>query len=226
MKERPILFNTPMVQAILRGDKTMTRRAVKFPKDFTGENVFSNGSLGIKYTSDMGGDTVQRLSCPYGQVGERLWVRETWAKVSVPEGTTARKILTLFKASMPFSGIDGTEVRWKPSIYMPRYVSRITLEIVSIGVERLHDITEEDAKREGVRESNVEPVYPPDHSLCPDCGGELVRAAFGDDYGITEVDCTSCDTYKKRFEILWENINGPCSWTANPWVWVIEFKRI
>jgi hypothetical protein len=109
---------------------------------------------------------------------------------------------------------------------MPRYVSRITLEIVGIGVERLHDITEEDAKREGVRESNVEPVYPPDHSLCPDCGGELVHAAFGDNYGITEVDCTSCDTYKKRFKVLWENINGPGSWTANPWVWVIEFKRI
>ena len=159
MKERPILFNTPMVQAILRGDKTMTRRVIK-------------------------------RKCPYGKPGDRLWVRETWARVSVPEGTTARKILTLFKASMPFSGIDGTEVRWKPSIHMPRYVSRITLEVTDVRAERLNDISEEDAQSEGVLPSDFD------------------------------------KTYRYSFLKLWESIYGKWSWNNNPWVWVIEFKRI
>jgi len=207
MKERPILFSTPMVQAILGGRKTMTRRIVKFPKDFTGEAVYDNNPHGLKYTSNMGGETIQRLMCPKGEVGDRLWVRETWTKVSVPDGTTARKLLTLYKASMPAHGIDSYQVKWKPSIYMPRTASRITIEITGIKVERLQVISEEDAIREGVEKTefgykNYDKSYP-------------VAEFMGGGFPAT-----------RSFMTLWESINGHGSWNSDPFVWAIEFKRI
>ena len=109
---------------------------------------------------------------------------------------------------------------------MPKEACRLFLKVKSVRVERLQDISEEDAKAEGVRDQNEDPVWPKNFSLCPSCGGELVHGALGENLGYTEVDCSTCDTYKKRFKILWQSINGPESWEANWWVWVIAFERV
>jgi len=166
MKERPILFSGPMVRAILEGRKTQTRRIVKpQPLRDRGVMAFNDGEH-------------PQMRCPYGKPGDRLWVRETWCPDVEPY--TFR-----YKA-------DGDEPleRWRPSIHIPRWASRITLEVVSVRVERLQNISEDDALAEGIT---------------------LVER------GTSPVD---------QFNKLWESINGPGSWEANPWVWVVEFKRI
>lgn len=195
MTERPILFSAPMVKEILEGRKTMTRRVVK--KDIS--NQFDTGDSC---------DTVE--ICPYGSVGDRLWVKETWAveeslDAKPPRGFSAWPVW--FKANNAyccnangfpnhgFHSPNATKGKWRPSIFMPRWASRITLEITGISVERLQDITEEDAMKEGI------PM---------------------------EIDCPECDTARKKFKNLWDSINGKKpgkAWNANPWVWVVEFRR-
>jgi hypothetical protein len=140
MKERPILFSAPMVRAILDGTKTQTRRIIK---DLGGDNdwgcpcpFFINGITSTAFF-DAGEDV--RL-CPYGYPGELLWVRETFCPAHYKAGANQADLDWLRERGM----------RWKPSIHMPRSASRITLEIVSVRVERLNDISEDDAKAEGV----------------------------------------------------------------------------
>lgn len=185
MKERPILFSGPMVRAILDGRKTMTRRIVKpQPGD---------------HHSDEGYGAMHR--CPF-EVGMRLWVREKWRPYSgvhkriieFPDGgfipvESAPEVWSSPKTRVP----NG----WCPSIHMPRWASRITLEIVSIRVERLDTISEADAAAEGV-------------SL------ELESTPWG----------VLPTPFWWAFRNLWQSINGPGSWNDNPWVWVIEFKRV
>lgn len=118
MRERPILFSAPMVRAIIRGHKTQTRRIINL-------NAYN----------------VHPADCAYGQRGDRLWVRETFAFAS------HNYAVPVYRAD--FNEREGTPYRWKPSIYMPRAVSRITLEIIKIGVERLQSISENDARAEG-----------------------------------------------------------------------------
>ena len=186
MKERPILFSGPMVRAILEGRKTQTRRIVKVRGGL--EYIGPKGcehepdSWGYPHPCDDGYLTLaDGIKCPYGKPGDRLWVRETWAPAEwPPTGPPA-----VYRAD---EGMFASQ--WKPSIHMPRAVSRITLEVVSVRVERLQDISEEDALAEGIT---------------------LVER------GTSPVD---------QFNKLWESINGPGSWEANPWVWVVEFKRI
>lgn len=193
MKERPILFNADMVRAILDGRKTQTRRVVKADFDIIGE--CDDGSLWPwREDCENGGDIW--YPCPYGQPGDRLWVRETWA-MSGHQRVEYR--------AAPADGSDFRCVdRWRPSIHMPRWASRITLEITAVRVERLQDISEEDAKAEGVWKYGDE-----------DCWKIYTKTtSFG----------TSCP--RRSFESLWQSINGPDSWNANPWVWVIEFKRV
>lgn len=178
MKERPILFSGPMVRAILNGTKTQTRRIVKpQPVHIDGLGTVMNPSV------------ITGNSCKHGKPGDTLWVRETWAhralRVSGPEGYGC----PVFRAddvdrrlpSGPYNRVD----RWRPSIHMPRWASRITLQITAVRVERLQDISEEDAIAEGVE--------------------------FG---------------AKESYRTLWDSINGAGAWDANPWVWVIEFKRV
>lgn len=178
MKERPILFSGEMVRAILDGRKTQTRRVVKPPPPSN-----SGGTSEIFALAKQ---------CPYGQPGDWLWVRETWAPAAT-EGYDKRDDggLIWYRA---------TDERvcmgpWRPSIFMPRQVSRIMLEITDVRVERLQDITEEDAKAEGV-------------------------AAWHDTANGT--------VYRPEFEMLWDSINGKrgYGWDMNPWIWVIEFKKV
>ncbi|HCF1158770.1 hypothetical protein [Pseudomonas aeruginosa] len=202
-KERPILFSGPMVRAILEGRKTVTRRVVKPQPDFLGSMVDPNTPF---KTLDAG--LHARITCPYGEPGDRLWVRETWGLQVRSYGGGAGEFI-VYRATNPDAiycrSSEGREypVKWKPSIHMRRHSSRILLEITAVRVERLQDISEEQALAEGVRGE------PCDHArqACADigCWGDTAKGAFG---------------------FLWESLNGEGSWAANPWVWVVEFKRV
>jgi hypothetical protein len=151
------------------------------------------------------------FTCPFGAVGDRLWVRETfngfWLDDDViqeiKDGISKASELCSYRADFPDSSVafEG----WTPSIHMPRWASRITLEITGVRVERLQDISEADAAAEGV---------PPVGDLLPD---------YSDTYLTPKGDFA---TAKVAFQRLWESIYKPESWQANPWVWVIEFRRV
>ncbi|MFA5715572.1 MAG: hypothetical protein WC998_07520 [Candidatus Paceibacterota bacterium] len=196
MKEHPILFSTKMVQAILARKKSMTRRIIKFPKDFTGEKVYDNYPFGLKYTSSLGGGTIQRLF-PKWEVGDVLWVRETFAMSYDTEDHPELKDCPqekwdtgyVYKADgKPFYMID----KWKPSIFMPRSACRILLEITDIKAELLKSISDEDVIKEGVR---------------PDL-------ATGHPEGV----------FYSAFMSLWDSIHGKGAHELNPWVRCTTFK--
>lgn len=211
MKERPILFSAPMVRALLDGSKTQTRRVVK-PQPFdrsysthdhrmayvSGRSANGDEIDGLyAYTTSLGGEW--RAKCPYGQPGDRLYVRETWADLEeLSDGNFQRQAIyraddiERYGDEDEFVDVTAADMRWRPSIHMPRWASRILLEVVSVRVERLNDCSDADALAEGVDRTN-----------------------------------TSISGYaKERYRRLWEQINGAGSWDANPWVWVVEFRRI
>ncbi|HFD3725645.1 TPA: hypothetical protein ACSPMQ_005879 [Pseudomonas aeruginosa] len=216
-KERPILFNDQMVRAILEGRKTVTRRVVKPQPDFLGSMVDPNTPF---KTLDAG--LHARITCPYGEPGDRLWVREAWhvgkphdktapADILAPLLAEGRGITVLYTAGgwqsvgpagreEPIYPDDQPLPDWagkgRPSIHMPRWASRILLEVTAVRVERLQDISEEQARAEG---------YPAEREC--ETGGSGLDAWLW-------------------FRSLWGEINGPEAFTANPWVWVIEFKRV
>jgi hypothetical protein len=144
MSERPILFSGPMVRAILAGTKTQTRRVVKLLEGFEP----SGSTMHWPHAQKRAGVTVP-LKCPYGQPGDRLWVRETWAPVfkRVPHSNGC-----LYRADDDGRQINPRSMdgKWKPSIHMPRWASRITLEITGVRVERLQDISGQDVIAEGI----------------------------------------------------------------------------
>ena len=201
MKERPILFSAPMVRALLAGTKTQTRRIIK-PQHLAFFNQDAAAML-----SDW-----NERPLPYGKPGDRLWVRETWRAELTWNTTKPSEIPD--EAALWYAADDqqrnngrGTKFKGKlrSSIHMPRAASRITLEITSVRVERLQEISIEDAKAEG--------AWGPDDSIV-----QKVADYFG-------TDIFSANP-RKAFQMLWESINGPDSWAANPWVWAIEFRRV
>lgn len=214
MKERPILFNGDMVRALLAGTKTQTRRVVK-PQPVWNADLVPNGwewrvpiEKGPLYKWPVASDFSIELArrCPYGQPGDRLWVRETWARDD-EDGTMLfraddNEATRTWEHERIVSGLP--RYRWRPSIHMPRWASRILLEIVSVHVERLQEISEEDAKGEG---------------LYQDQAGRWTT------YSATEQHREHLNPVEAYRE-LWESINGDGSWDANPWVWVVEFKRV
>ena len=240
-REKPILFSAPMVRAILDGSKSQTRRVVKLKSHHTIEERDDGKPWPWMYDGDRDAD--HWLPCPYGQPGDRLWVRETWG-----DCTKGADIMGGTKYDAPWYradadaygllGHDGLgavyseEIKWRPSIHMPRWASRITLDITGVRVERLQDISEADAQAEGCdRLSDDEPGYvhrdDPDFNICHRCGGTRLYTAFSGSGGaLPDTDCLECDTYAKRYRHLWEGINGPGSWNENPWVWAIEFRRV
>lgn len=195
MKERPILFSGPMVRAVLDGKKTQTRRVVK-PEVTT---AMALGHIESEWEA-----------CPYArQPGERLWVRETWALEDC--GADGKRVIWQADRAaawvMPGDKLgevfylpsDYHPPRWRPSIHMPRWASRLTLEVTEVRVQRLQDISEEDARAEGVE-------------AAPFC-------KVGRPPGMEHIEA---------FEDLWQAINGErpgCSWEANPWVWAVTFQR-
>lgn len=195
-RERPILFKDEMIRVILEGRKTQTRRIAKnvfFDSKFRSKwkAVHKHTEVAIDTPPAMLGDV-----CPYGQVGDRLWVRETFADEA---GGTRNFPGEHIYYRADGDGVDLQGGCWKPSIHMPRWASRITLEISDIRVERLQEISEKDAEAEGAR------------------------------FELAEIDSVRLGaeaSHRGGFQNLWQRINGPDSWYANPWVWVIEFKRI
>ena len=207
MKERPILFSGPMVRAILEGRKTQTRRIAK---DRDGITVHPNGQVLAR------GGWLPELCCPYGKPGDRLWVKETFQM-----HTTLAGIRVTYREGNADAWIEPPETwegipddnHWRPSLFMPRWASRITLEIESVRVERLQEISEEDAIAEGI-------IAP----RCELCGYTFADARFQMDHRLCKAPEPHSATLAYRE--LWESINGPGSWDANPWVWVIQFRRI
>jgi hypothetical protein len=222
MKTRPILFSGPMVRALLDGSKTQTRRVYKA----------KNGGIWPNKNDIPGMRQILR-NCPYGQPGDRLWVRETWQGPLLAEFETDadadwhmpshihqyqdHKHCAYAADGGPapefVDAEDNLQQRWRPSIHMPRWASRITLEVTGVRVERLQGISEVDAMAEGV----VECPIPAD-----DEGPRRIGYMVGPDDGKSGLTVTAREAYRG----LWESINGPESWEASPWVWVVEFKRV
>lgn len=217
---KPILFNTAMVTAILEGRKTVTRRCVKF---IDGKNPNWTGYVKDGLMLYNGTNEPCCKNSPY-KVGDILYVRETWSKDSYRYMYRAN-----YSQNEKFYQ-DGKEVKikWKPSIHMPKEAARIFLKVKDIRVERLQDITEEQALREGVPDDTD---YPISEIYCPKCHGEGLVGALSSNLGYMEVDCTVCNTAIKRFKHLWnftikKDDIDTYGWDASPYVWVIEFEKI
>lgn len=218
-KERPILFSAPMVRAIREGRKTQTRRVfspermvieANPPRGFCYETfALRKGEL---VSTGMGPFYPNHWLhyCPYGAPGDRLIVRETWGVVNglnhVKPSDLPRDIPIIYRATSEHPHEPG--MRWRPAIHMPRWASRITLEVVSVRVERLQEISPADAISEGVERRHSDTYH-----------------GFYKDY-MNEGYGRGCTFPNDSFKTLWQSINGPDSWALNPWVWVIEFKRI
>lgn len=209
MKERPILFSGAMVRAILSGAKTQTRRIVKpqptktsgthrgYPlplmaNDWAWPHPRTSGATTISNRPN--GPLGWEIHCPYGQPGDRLWVREAWSIDPHPGPNYSGGLRSPDAGEVMYRATDGWHGPWRPSIYMPRWASRLTLEITGVRVERLQDISKADCYAEGVQ-----------------------RTAFIGHVTDDDVEYVArCD-----YRDLWESINGPGSWEANPWVWVV-----
>ncbi|WAS56247.1 hypothetical protein MK974_24415 [Burkholderia ambifaria] len=228
MIERPILFSGPMVRAVLEGRKTQTRHVIaKQPGngwDFDVPAQFGRitsthpkkGRFGvfIRHGVDTDFPSFDLIPCPYGMPGDRLWVRETWQHSNHPFGPYESDCIVFYRADYlddPLGpdlerSADGIRREWRPSIHMPRGAGRITLEITGVSVERLNDCSEDDARAEGSEAIGI--------TFRRDVDGKphLIESLGG--------------PYRDGFRILWESINGAGAWNSNPWVWVIQFRRI
>ena len=222
MKERGMIFNGEMVRAILDGRKTQTRRIMKVQPESNQLGLLlitdstKHNDIG-KYhwaESNATGNHVRSnlFLCPFGAVGDRIWVRETFCPVNDSqyggEKWVDYRATPKFEASHPAgwdsAPNDAEALKWRPSIHMPRWASRILLEITDVRVERLNAISEEDARAEGIIDGG-----------CLNCGEPEPCGCAN-----PEPDATDAFAY------LWQSIYGQESWNANPWVWVIEFERV
>ena len=206
MREHPLLMKGPLVRATLEGRKTQTRRAVKpQPVDDIPDVEYSWAAR-----------------CPLGQAGDRLWVRETYKWADAKDDGVNQSVVVAYRADDKtceiecslavhdgvVCAIESEEVcgeRWRPSIHMPRWACRLVLPLVSVRVERVQDITEADAKAEGV---------------------ERISAGPGWECWMGYGPSSSCKTARDSFRSLWISIYGQDSWDANPWVWVAEWDHV
>ena len=210
MREHPLLMQGPLVRATLAGRKTQTRRPI-IPQpdaDIVAVRYDAIADLWLGNTpedNDLGYTSSWAERCPLGKAGDRLWVRETfqaWRKVGhesdewEPIGVKAAS----FGDTIEYRATSKSTGPWTPSIHMPRWACRLVLPLVSVRVERVQDITEDDARAEGLR-----------------------RTENGWTDGATGYDVTSA---RAAFQELWASIYGQASWDVNPWVWVAEWKEI
>lgn len=244
MRERPILFSGPMVRAILEGQKTVTRRLIKPQPETTEKRLrelgaWVEGLTLAQHVNNAWQAGFINENCPYGEVGDRLWVRETFMDLrgtGVEHRPTPDSPLQRYAyAADCRPGSHGDEARkdfglkWKPSIHMPRAASRILLEITAVRVERLQDISEEQAKAEGCfftdygRNCFHRGGPPGDVGNCPAPDAHHPqRNGWMWDKTTSHEECLISPRF--AFANLWIKTGG--DWDANPWVWVVEFKRI
>lgn len=219
---KPILFSTPMVQAILDGRKTQTRRLVK-PQPKTQHRTDTrlefyarrgeNWEVKDKWAGD-GFSILDSFKCPYGKVGDVLWVREKFRALVDCESGKFHSFS--YYADMPEAFHKQYPHKWKPSIHMPKTACRLFLEITDVRVERLQDIKRDDCIKEGIAYHQVD--WQKWHNIEGDYY-DYERKTFA-------VPPSGKISPSKSFISLWNSINGAESWNANPWVWVVEFKRI
>lgn len=243
MKEHPILFKGEMVRAILEGRKTQTRRVIKNPDDLIMDFDPNDKSYGPFYEDKYGDSHKTVEACPYGVPGDRLWVRETFAIQHSIEGLGEMKPFDdgrphldvdggfehgawweqpHYRATDPapdlcYDDKEGPCVRWKPSIHMPRWASRILLEVVSVRVERLQKISKKDALAEGVVQINKHFLMDPEELKIPE--------KFSNGTRLCDESYWGNDNPVGAFFTYFDKINGEDSFYQNPWVWVVEFKR-
>ena len=198
MTEHPIIFNGDMVRAILRGEKTQTRRPVKpqpvFDDMYSREGTYDDV---IHFKDDC------PVMCPFGQPLDRLWVRETFALGGPPYFGVAYRA---DEGDNP-EDVGGERQKWTPSIHMPRYLSRITLEITDINAERVQGITDDDARAEGVN---------------PEFRTVVARSDGGPDY---HIPCSYRGGFANTWDAIYAKLSG-LSWDEDPWVWAITFRRV
>ena len=231
VKERPIIFSGEMVKAILDGKKTMTRRVVKSnfinhykhahiirqstDKKREGKAYFYDTPVGSMVLSS------QLVNNPYGKVGDRLWVRETHHVIGgiadyeieeIKQGLQDIKNFVSYKADGYGNPCDGG---WTSPMFMPRFASRILLEITDIRVEHLQDISEADAMKEGVKSWKV------------NCSHNGLKTVYKD-YSDIHNDVITYNNPIASFKTLWDTLNAKKGypWSSNPWVWVVEFKVV
>jgi hypothetical protein len=229
MKERPILFSAPMVRALLAGTKTQTRRILKLKWGFDVEER-DDGTL-WPWAQHPDCDDDVWMPCPQGEIGDRLWVRESGAMhpLAAPEdpaqpwlfrhdvqATASLGHYWVQRTRAPGASYSAECTREQflrhasakvvPSIHMPRWASRISLEITALRAERLQDISDADARAEGIECMAGD----------PECGYRNYLDQTSQDWSLSP---------RESFRSLWESINGPASWAKNPWVWVVEFER-
>ncbi|CAM8502773.1 hypothetical protein KVG90_21635 [Klebsiella pneumoniae] len=225
MRERPIIFNADMVRAVLDGRKTQTRRMLT-PHHL--KMIDAAASSGECHPLESGrqhanSQSYYREWCPFGAVDDRLWVRETFCPVNDDgEKWIDYRATPRFEQSHPAGWDcepkDPEALKWRPSIHMPCWASRITLEITGVRVERLQDISEVDAKAEGLAEITKD--------------GSLFKFGIPDRDGYPGTDDRGWPWHEWErspigaYSKLWQSIYSADSWQANPWVWVIEFKRV
>jgi len=240
MREHPLLMKGPLVRATLEGRKTQTRRPLRNQPSIGYDLVRVCGPW-AEFENDAHPLAKYSAKSPLGETGDRLWVRETWGIGARPcpieggrEGIEYRadegflqddiSLLPLHSVEPP----DGHTLDeyckrgWRPSIHMPRWACRLVLPLVSVRVERVQDITEEDARAEGVPHNSDRPI---EKSWCATCLGNGIVERFA--LGMVSIDdCSECNSAKKLFRNVWISIYGQESWDANPWVWVAEWKEI
>lgn len=241
IKERPILFSAPMVRAIMEGKKTQTRRVVKhqsvkhlttgmkMPRDFKSIGSFTPHLNAFEARMDQFNLIIGLAACPYGVPGDRLWVKERACYWTYANGEVGGLKPIVYQDDLewdavlrdtknpPYAVTD--EFGWwksRSSIHMPRWASRILLEVVSVRVERLQSIVEADAKAEGVDDIDGERIDSVRYILA----GYLSLTADKKHGG------AHAQRHRAAFWHLWDSINGEGAWDSNPWVWVVEFKEI
>jgi hypothetical protein len=231
MKARPIIMRGDMVRATLdHRKKSQTRREIKpqpYEPDMDLTEILCQGK--VHYRRPAGHPMIEEAAtapgystrtgwaglltrCPFGQPGDRLWVRETWNKHGGvlsyrADGDWIKDFKREHDRNNPAAVLEAQLLKWVPSIHMPRWASRLTLEITAIRIERLQDITEEDAKAEG----------------------STLACWFGDRSFPRKVPMQEIGdlwSYKTGFANLWESVSGAGSWDKNPWVWVINYKVV
>ncbi|OWK42009.1 Phage-related protein [Fimbriiglobus ruber] len=230
-----------MVRALLDGKKTQTRRAIRpQPEVVGGSDSPGCPERWLEWKDVDKGYTPSELArlCPYGKPGDFLWARETIDALCGCDAeyvADGERLVDVHPEGWDIwrNGRD-LPLRTVPSIHMPRWASRMTLELTEVRVERLQEISESDAIAEGVSEADfrsgllgdryVPTNRPLEEFWCRKCRGEGVHPALGSNLGVTEVDCSECDTAEKLYRNLWESINGPESWSQNPWCWCLSFN--